>query len=97
MFDVPVNEFSYVPAFIHPPPPFLVGTPSFLPSPPPFIHRFIPLVSRYNSSRVLSLLCGKIAGRGKNGSSIPRVIKNLIVRDRASNICDSNDILLLHV
>lgn len=53
------------------------GNPVF-PSVPASFHSSV-YSSRFalQLSRVFSLLCGKIAGRGKNGSSsIPRVIKN---------------------
>lgn len=68
LLDVPVNEFSYVPAFIHPsfhhlsPWEHCLLSPPFLPSSPLFIHRFIPRLA-LQLSRVFSLLCEKIAGR----------------------------------
>lgn len=65
MFGVPVNEFSYVPAFIHPSFHYLSSWEHCLPPlsfRPPFIHRFIPRLA-LQLSRVFSLLCGKIAQR----------------------------------
>lgn len=68
LFDVPVNEFSYVPAFIHPPFHHLsswehcLSSLSFRPTLLSFIGLF--LVSRYNSL-ACSLFCvEKLQGEG---------------------------------